>query len=91
MLEDINLTCEDCGASFIFSAGEQEFFSQKGLVNQPKRCPECRKNRKRKNQRKKEWHDATCSACGAATQVPFKPSEDKPVYCKECYQKQTEI
>ncbi|MDX1611638.1 MAG: CxxC-x17-CxxC domain-containing protein, partial [Candidatus Thermoplasmatota archaeon] len=29
----------------------------------------------------------TCSACEKETTVPFKPSEDRPVYCQECYQK----
>ncbi|MDO8470772.1 MAG: hypothetical protein Q7S63_02225 [bacterium] len=32
-------------------------------------------------------YDATCSDCGAKTQVPFQPSQDRPVYCKDCYSK----
>jgi CxxC-x17-CxxC domain-containing protein len=32
-------------------------------------------------------YDATCFECGQETQVPFKPSGDRPIYCKECYQK----
>ncbi len=43
--EDKILSCVDCGADFIFSAGEQLFFSSKGLAT-PKRCPECRKRRR---------------------------------------------
>ena len=35
----------------------------------------------------REMHDVTCSDCGTQTQVPFKPSEGRPVYCKDCYQK----
>lgn len=35
----------------------------------------------------REMHDATCSSCGQACQVPFKPSEGRPVYCRECYAK----
>ena len=35
----------------------------------------------------REMHDAVCSECGAACQVPFKPTEGKPVYCRECYAK----
>lgn len=35
----------------------------------------------------REMHDATCSECGKACQVPFKPTEGKPVYCKECFMK----
>ncbi len=34
----------------------------------------------------REMHDATCSKCGKQTQVPFRPHEGKPVYCRECYQ-----
>lgn len=41
--KDINLVCKDCGASFLFTAGEQEFFAQKGFTNQPVRCQSCRK------------------------------------------------
>ena len=85
MYTDETLKCEDCGAEFIFSAGEQEFYAEKGLINKPKRCPQCRKARRQKNRRK--LYDAVCSACGAQTQVPFKPTEDKEIFCKECYSK----
>ncbi|MBI4146040.1 hypothetical protein HY489_01745 [Candidatus Woesearchaeota archaeon] len=33
----------------------------------------------------RQMHDATCSKCGAKTQVPFVPKADRPVYCRECY------
>ena len=36
MYEDQTLVCEDCGKEFVFSAGEQEFYAQKGLANTPK-------------------------------------------------------
>ena len=42
MYEDKQLTCKDCGATFIFTAGEQEFYAEKGFVNEPQRCKECR-------------------------------------------------
>jgi len=35
----------------------------------------------------REMHKATCSQCGKECEVPFKPTEGKPVYCKECYAK----
>ena len=85
MYQDETLKCEDCGKEFIFSIGEQEFYAEKGLVNKPKRCHECRKERRQKNRRK--MHDAVCSQCGAKTKVPFKPIEGKEIYCKECYAK----
>jgi len=44
--EDKTLKCVECSASFTFSAGEQEFFANKGFANEPKRCPQCRQVRK---------------------------------------------
>ena len=85
MYEDQNLICEECGKEFIFSAGEQEFYAQKGLQNTPKRCQDCRKARKRKSRRK--MHDAVCSQCGAQTKVPFEPKEGREIFCKECFAK----
>lgn len=35
----------------------------------------------------KEMHTVTCSECKKECEVPFKPTEGKPVYCKECFQK----
>jgi len=35
----------------------------------------------------REMHKAKCSECKKDCEVPFKPTEGKPVYCKECYQK----
>ncbi len=44
--EDITLTCKDCGSEFVFTAGEQAFYAEKGFENQPLRCAECRRARK---------------------------------------------
>ncbi|MBQ2756354.1 MAG: zinc-binding protein, partial [Oscillospiraceae bacterium] len=35
----------------------------------------------------KEMFTTTCAACGAEAKVPFKPREDRPVYCSECFAK----
>jgi CxxC-x17-CxxC domain-containing protein len=40
------LTCRECGTTFAFTAGEQEFFAQKGFTNEPGRCPRCRAARR---------------------------------------------
>jgi len=45
MAEDKNLTCKDCGAEFVFAAGEQEFYAGKNFPD-PVRCPDCRKAKK---------------------------------------------
>jgi hypothetical protein len=44
--QEKSIRCSDCGTSFRFTAGEQEFFASKGFVNEPKRCPSCRRSRK---------------------------------------------
>ena len=87
--EDKVLTCKECGAEFTFSASEQEFYAEKGFQNEPARCPQCRAARKRQrnNDRpEREMFSVVCAECGRETQVPFKPSEDRPVYCRDCYQ-----
>lgn len=33
----------------------------------------------------RESYEATCAECGATTTVPFKPSQGRPVYCRDCY------
>jgi len=90
---DKTLTCRDCGRSFVFTAGEQEFHEQKGFTNTPGRCPACRAQRKaeggfggggRRNGGPREMHIATCASCGNACQVPFQPSGEKPIYCSNC-------
>jgi CxxC-x17-CxxC domain-containing protein len=37
------------------------------------------------NRGPREMFDVTCSSCGKATQVPFSPTQGKPVYCNECF------
>ena len=85
---DKMLTCRDCGVGFTFTAGEQEFYQVKGLVNEPGRCPECRALRRegRAVNRARTMHAVTCAVCGASTQVPFLPTQGRPVYCQDCFQ-----
>lgn len=49
MKKDETLKCKDCGAEFIFTVGEQEFYEEKGFPNKPTRCKACREERKRSN------------------------------------------
>jgi DNA-directed RNA polymerase subunit RPC12/RpoP len=42
---DMELVCRNCGATFIFTAGEQEFYADKGFLHEPTRCPKCRSRR----------------------------------------------
>lgn len=89
MFEDKTLICQDCGEEFVFTAGEQEFYHEKGFENEPKRCKECRSNRRNRagNRAPKEMFQAVCAECGMETEVPFRPVGDRPVYCQECFQK----
>ncbi|MBN1485471.1 MAG: zinc-ribbon domain containing protein [Chloroflexia bacterium] len=89
MFEDMVLRCIDCGAEFVFTAGEQSFYSEKGLLNEPRRCPDCRDRRRQEREQGVEY-PIICAECGQEATVPFVPSEDRPVYCDECYRKRRE-
>lgn len=88
MSEDKTLTCRDCGSQFVFSASEQQFYADKGFQNEPGRCPACRASRRQasgQNRADRPMYDVICDNCGAATQVPFQPRGDRPVYCRDCF------
>jgi CxxC-x17-CxxC domain-containing protein len=81
---DKSLPCEECNKDFIFTAGEQEFYEEKGFTP-PKRCPDCRAAKKAAG---RQFTKVTCAGCGKETEVPFVPSGDRPVYCRECFETQ---
>ena len=137
---DKTLVCVDCGSDFTFTAGEQEFYSQKGFTNEPRRCPNCRQSKKSQRNEggsrvsygssrdsygssrdsygssrdsygsssrsssggygggsrgaaggaggQREMFEAVCAECGKTTTVPFKPTQGRPVYCRDCFQSQ---
>lgn len=91
---DRTLTCRDCGKEFIFTAGEQEFYAQRGLMNEPKRCFDCRQARRSSDgggggsagpRPAREMHEITCANCGRTAYVPFAPTGSRPVYCADCF------
>ena len=86
--QDKTLVCRDCGTSFVFTAGEQGFYLEKGLLNEPQRCPNCRANRRRERTNataNRESSVITCASCGKEAEVPFVPRLDRPVYCGDCF------
>ena len=87
MYEDKILVCKDCGAEFVFTAGEQEFYAERGFQNEPQRCKPCRDARKNAAKQQREMYTAICANCGAEAKVPFQPRNDRPVYCSECFAK----
>ena len=91
------LICADCGGEFIFTAGEQLFFFDKQFKNDPKRCKPCKFKRATGASLRPGGNPAatglsrtetrtTCSECGIETTVPFKPTQGRPVLCRQCYQ-----
>ena len=44
-------------------------------------------DKKYDSRRPREFHKAVCADCGAECEVPFRPSNGKPIYCKDCYRK----
>ena len=93
--EDKTLVCKDCGNEFIFSAGEQEFYAEKGFENEPARCRDCRDKRRRSRDGgehgPRQMFTVICAECGNETQVPFEPKDDRPVYCRDCFNKRREL
>src|SRR5215470_12369270 len=98
--EDKSITCVDCGEEFIFTAGEQAFYRERGLTNEPTRCKRCREARKASRGESgghgggggfgggagKTMYPAVCSNCGKDTMVPFQPTSGRPVLCRDCFQ-----
>jgi len=85
--QDRMLACIDCGAEFVFTAGEQQFYASKSFKNEPKRCKECKSQRNQAQHRTRVETTATCAACGKETTVPFKPTQGRPVFCRDCFSK----
>jgi len=93
--QDKSIQCSDCGATFTFTADEQELYASRGFVNDPKRCLSCRQARKSERggngsygsgyRARREMFPATCAECGKDTEVPFEPREGRPVYCRDCF------
>jgi len=81
------LTCVQCSAEFVFSAGEQQFFADKEYKSDPKRCKQCRMKRNDKPNVSRQETKVICAECGQDTTVPFKPVRGKPVLCHLCFKK----
>lgn len=88
---DREVLCISCGATFVFSAGEQAFFELKRFTHEPKRCKECKAKRGNGTGRRRVDTHVVCSACGSNTTVPFKPTKNKPVLCATCFRARSKI
>ena len=90
--QDRTLKCVDCGNDFVFTAGEQLFFHDKQFRNEPKRCKPCKAKRlsvlgapQRTGGHTRVETPAVCSQCGKQTTVPFRPTQNRPILCRECF------
>ncbi|HEV2499772.1 MAG TPA: zinc-ribbon domain containing protein [Terriglobia bacterium] len=86
--KDKVLKCAECGGEFVFTSGEQLFYAEKGFKNEPKRCKSCKTKRGQSGSPSPARSATTtvCSQCGKETTVPFKLTQGRPVYCRECFQ-----
>jgi CxxC-x17-CxxC domain-containing protein len=100
--EDKIISCRDCGTEFVFTAGEQGFYAERGFV-EPVRCPGCRAVRRRARDMNgapggfaggsgggmggsRPMFEIICDQCGQPAHVPFEPRQGRPVYCRDCFQ-----
>lgn len=93
--QDRSIKCVDCGEIFIWTGGEQVFFHDKGLKNEPKRCKTCKQAKNERlaaiaaaqssGVRQRIEVSVQCAQCGQQTTVPFYPSQGRPVYCRSCF------
>jgi CxxC-x17-CxxC domain-containing protein len=94
-LPDRTIKCVDCSEDFIWTSGEQAFFHDKGLKNEPKRCKPCKQAKNERlaaitaaqtsGVRQRIEVSVQCAQCGQQTTVPFYPSQGRPVYCRSCF------
>src|SRR2546423_56755 len=92
--DDRSIKCVDCGEDFLWTAGEQVFFHDKELKNEPKRCKPCKQAKNERlaaiaaaqasGVRQRIEVSVQCAQCGQQTTVPFYPSQGRPVYCRSC-------
>ena len=85
MFDDRSLICRDCGASFVFTSGEQQFYDRKGFTNVPSRCPDCRKSggRSRGSEYSSQstWADSSTPEMGGFER---EPEQLFAAICSEC-------
>lgn len=89
---DRGITCIDCGMEFVFTAGEQEFYAQRGFSEAPKRCASCRAARKAQRSAAGGSGGAGAGSYGGYGQseggndgyVERRPREMYSVTCAEC-------
>jgi len=98
---DAVLTCRDCALAFVFTAEERESQAHAGRQHPPSRCPDCRAERKarqdlnggaraapgfRDRREQATMTTTTCSACGKPAVLPFVIRGDRAAFCSPCFE-----
>lgn len=80
--------CPDCRAAKKQQRGDNGggYSSQSGQNRGGYGSYQSGNNRGGYGNEQREMFPAVCAECGRQTNVPFKPTGDRPVYCKDCYQ-----
>jgi CxxC-x17-CxxC domain-containing protein len=76
------------GNEFVFTAGEQAFYAEKGFQNEPTRCKSCRDARKASRGtpgEPREMFETVCAECGKPTRFRLCPRATDRIYCSECF------
>jgi len=84
MYEDKTLVCKECGNEFVFTAGEQEFYAERGFTNEPQRCKACRDARKNAGRPERGFTNEPqrCKACRDARKNAGRP--ERVMYTATC-------
>lgn len=91
MFKDKKITCRDCAKDFVWTAGEQQFFQEKGFDRAPIRCLDCRKKKKQMHQKTntpseiQRFFQVKCKKCGKTSEVPFEPQSPNDLVCSDCF------
>ena len=78
MYEDKTLVCKECGNEFVFTAGEQEFYAERGFQNEPQRCKACRDARKNAARGPREFLPLPALPAAARQRFLLSPSPIVP-------------
>jgi len=81
---DQTLRCRDCGTEFVFTAGEQAFYAEKGFTNRPSRCPSCRSANKQRRDAGNGGSSYSSGGGGGYNDGPRAPRQMYPAVCDEC-------
>jgi len=81
------LACSDCGKNYKFIQKELDFYQSQGFPL-PKKCPDCRHERRIALRNPRKLWDRNCNKCNADIQTTYAPERPEIIYCEKCYLKE---